>query len=168
VDLKREETLARQMVRKMETDGSIPKMTMCTIKMDSAGSVPAIRIVLKHLPLGEIHPASKFFLVSMAVHRIRFTVKKYSGVEAETMVTVIADPDVFPEGEGDRGKVAVLENPDLRIGNELRRFNEEYEEDNTTLNPGYVRNFSKLIQAVDERVQCVLTMSGIPSRAYRS
>ena len=165
MDLKREETLARQMVRKMETEGSIPKMTMCTIKMDPDGNIPAIRIALKRLPLGNIHPASKFFLVPMAVHRIRFAVKKYSGVQLETMVTVIADPEVFPEGEGEQGKVAVLQRPDLRIGNELRRFNEEYEEDNATLNPAYVRNFGRLIEAVDERVQGILAGTKRASRA---
>ena len=155
-ELKIQENLARQMVRKMETDGAIPKMTTCTIKADASGDLAVIRIIVKRLPIENVHPVSRIFLVPMAIHRIRYAVKTHSGVDDKVLTTVVADPDVFPAGEGEIGNRLLIQNPSvsgvLRQGN-LRALNQELEDGETTPNNAYVRNFARLVEIVDEQVR---------------
>lgn len=161
--LEKQGKMARTQVRKMETEGAIPKMTACTIKIDAEGSVPAVRILLRRLPLPEVHPVSKLFLVPMAVARIRFAVERHSGVTTE--VTCSAHEDVYGPGEFDEATTLVMKHAELRIAVQLTPLNEEFLED-FAANPQYIALFARLAQVVDERIKELLASLGvIPRRA---
>lgn len=160
-ELQRQEALARAQVRKMETEGALPKMTGCAIKADTEGDMTVLRVLIRRLPLDGLHPLSKRLLVSMAVARVRANLERKAGISLACTCT--AHPDVVPSVEFEAATRLVQMYPGFRgISLKLQPLNQEYQEDMTG-NPHYVQSFAKLAQIVEEKVQELLAGTGEPT-----